>query len=323
MLSRVASSIYWMARYIERAENLARFLDVSLTVTLDHRDHEQWEPLVRATGDEAYFAKRYGDYTSGNVRNFLTFDRDYPSSIISCVSSARENARTVREAISSEAWESINEFYLLVTRAAERGEKASTSDFYAAIKRQCHLFSGIFDSTMSRGRGWYFANIGRFLERADKTSRILDVKYFTLLPHLADVGTTIDDLLWSAVLRSVSGFEMFRKRYHTLTVHRVVDFLVLDTHFPRAIHYCVRTAGRSLSQVGGLHAHDDNMALRRAGELETRLASTKIDTIINGGLHEFIDEIQTELNLLGAAINDTYFARRAPRHSASQSQVQV
>lgn len=321
MLSRVASSIYWMARYVERAENLARFIDVTLNVILDHTTEAQWEPLVRATGDEAFFGKHYGKFTSENVRHFLTFDREYPNSILSSVSYARENARTVREAISSEAWETLNEFYIFLKNAAARGVTCANSELFDEIKKFSHLFSGIFDSTMSRDKGWHFANIGRHLERADKTSRILDVKYFTLLPTVSDVGTTVDDLLWSSVLRSVSGFEMFRKQYHTITIHRIVDFLVLNTRFPRAIHHCIRVAKDSLNQVGG-PTLESNQALQIVADIEHRLAHSQNELIINGGLHEFIDAVQINLNQLGSAINETYFARRRtqPDNGMSQSQ---
>lgn len=322
MLSRVASSVYWMARYIERAENLARFIDVSLSVSLDHSSASgQWEPLIRATGDEKYFLKQYGEFTAKNVQHFLTFDADYSSSILSCLRSARENARTVREAISSEAWETLNEFHLLVERSARNAKATKSTDLYTEVKKQSHLFSGIFDSTMSRDKGWYFANIGRFLERADKTSRILDVKYFTLLPNVTDVGTTVDDLLWSAVLRSVSGFEMFRKRYHTLTIERIIDFLVLDQRFPRAIHYCVRTAAGSLSRVGGPENPADNPALKQADALLKNLSTATHRQIIDGGVHEFTDALQVQLNAIGAAIAETYFAKRgATRTEQAQSQ---
>ncbi len=323
MLSRVASSIYWMARYIERAENLARFVDVTINVSLDHSTVQQWESLIRATGDEKLFQKNYGAYTSENVRQFLTFDDDYSSSMLSCITAARENARTVREAISSESWEALNNFYLLLTTAATRDITFANSELYTEIKKQSHLFSGIFDSTMSRDKGWYFANIGRFLERADKTSRILDVKYFTLLPNVSDIGTTVDDLLWSAVLRSVSGFEMFRKRYHTLTIGRIIDFLVLDTRFPRAITYCVRTAAGSLAKVGGPDQASGNIALQRADALVKKLSTATTQTVIEGGLHEFIDSMQSELNGLGVAIGDTYFAKRVQKQSQSQSQSQT
>jgi uncharacterized alpha-E superfamily protein len=174
---------------------------------------------------------------------------------------------------------------------------------------------------MSRDKGWYFANIGRFLERADKTSRILDVKYFTLLPDVSDVGTTIDDLLWSAVLRSVSGFEMFRKRYHTITIERVVDFLILDTRFPRSIAYCLRTAAGSLSRVGGPEDPAENTALIEAARIVDKLTTATNRTVIDGGFHEFIDSLQTDINGLGIAVADLYFAKRA-RRLAMQHQSQ-
>jgi uncharacterized alpha-E superfamily protein len=310
-----------MARYIERAENIARFIDVTLNVILDHSVDEQWEPLILATGDQEYFKEQYADITPENVRHFLTFDLDYNSSIISSLNFARENARTVREAISSEAWESLNDFYWLVKRASQGAIKDSTFDVYSEIRRQSHLFSGIFDATMSRDKGWYFANIGRFIERADKTSRILDVKYFTLLPTVTSIGTTPDDLLWSAVLRSVGGFEMFRKRFHSLTIERVVDFLVLDTRFPRAIRYCTQTVASSLRQVGQLDSLKSNPAIANVDQLNERLAAASNREIIDGGLHEFIDSIQTSLNELGAAIHETYFASRQ-HYAESQAQSQ-
>lgn len=314
MLSRVASSIYWMARYIERAENLARFVDVAINVSLDHSGHEQWEPLVLATGDEEYFEEHYGDFTSENVRKFLTFDTLYQGSMLNCLRNARENARTVREAISSESWETLNEYYLFLQRAAQQDISQANSALYTEVKKQSHLFSGIFDSTMSRDKGWYFANIGRFLERADKTSRILDVKYFTLLPTLSDVGTTVDDLLWSAVLRSVSGFEMFRKRYHTLTIERIIDFLVLDDRFPRSIHYCLKTASGSLQRVSAPDASGSNTALLQADAILEKLTNTTHRAVIDSGMHEFIDALQVDLNELGVAISSNYFAKRNAQH---------
>ena len=304
---------------MERAENLARFMDVALHVSLDHTTAEHWEPLVRATGDDEYFVKKYGEYSSENVRQFLTFDEDYSSSILNCLCHARENARTVREAISSEAWETLNEYYLFLQREAQKRITFANAELYAEVKKQSHLFSGIFDSTMSRDKGWYFANIGRFLERADKTSRILDVKYFTLLPKVTSVGTTVDDLLWSAVLRSVSGFEMYRKRYHTLTIERIIEFLVLDARFPRAILYCLKTAAGSLSRVGGPEDPADNEALVKVNQLVVRLTEHTPRTVIDRGMHEFIDALQVRINELGAAISHTYFAKR---NGTSQMQMQ-
>jgi len=312
MLSRVADSIYWMARYVERAENLARFIDVTLSLIIDQPsgDATHWEPLVRTTGDDEYFADRYGQITRDNVLCFLTFDRDYPNSIFSVVAAARENARTVRETISSEAWEQLNEFYHFVKQASEDDcIVRAPNDFFQEVKRQSHLFQGITNATMSHGKGWNFLNLGCLLERADKTSRILDVKYFTLLPRVQDVGTTIDDLQWSAVLRSVSGFEMYRKRYHAITIHRVVEFLVLDREFPRAIQYCLARADHSLHEITGTRDGSfRNAAEQQLGRLRSELAYLDVDSIVNRGMHEFIDDFQTKLNLVGDAIVDTFFA---------------
>ncbi|MCA9064071.1 MAG: alpha-E domain-containing protein [Planctomycetaceae bacterium] len=312
MLSRVANSIYWMSRYVERAENLARFMEVTLNVMLDLPDRsvQQWEPLVRATGDEEYFGNRYPDFSADHVRQFLTFDREYHSSILTSITLARENARTVREVISSEAWEQLNAFYHFIRNASHTVGTSPPATFYDEIVTHSYLFNGIVDATMTHDAGWHFANVGRLLERADKTSRILDVKYFTLHRRLEDVDTTFDDLLWSAVLRSASGFEMFRKRYHTLTVHRIVEFLILNRSFPRSVRYCIDQVRASLSAIPGPVDQGGNPALRIAEAMADRLEQTDVHSIINGGVHEFVDALQTSLNDVGGAIRDTYFALR-------------
>src|SRR5215216_2360888 len=230
MLSRVAESIYWMSRYIERAENVARFIDVNLNLMLDLPvgSAQQWQPLVDITGDTQEFAKRYGASTQHSVIQFLTFDTDNVNSILACVRAARENARSVREVISSEMWEQLNESYLMVNSAESDGYPTDPQELFASVKMASHLFAGVTDATMTHGEGWHFCRLGRKLERADKTSRILDVKYFLLLPTVADVGTTFDDLQWAAVLRSASAFEMYRKRYGRIAPNRIVEFLLLD-----------------------------------------------------------------------------------------------
>jgi uncharacterized alpha-E superfamily protein len=327
MLSRVAESIYWMARYIERAENLARFIDVTLNLILDQPTSQvpQWEPLVNTTGDEEYFKKHYGSPTSENVIRFLTSDAQYANSIVSSLRAARENGRTVRESISSEAWEELNEFYHYVNGEAQsEAPLNSPSDYFRTVKQHAHLFNGILDATMSHGAGWHFANLGRLMERADKTSRILDVKYFTLLPSPADVGTTIDDLGWSAVLRSVSGFEMYRKRFRSLSVKKVVDFLILDRQFPRAVQYCLSGAEWSMREITGSQPLTyRNSAERRLGSLKAELAYTDVEAIINRGLHQFIDDLQSKLNAIGDGIHETFFAIRPVESSQSQTQRQA
>lgn len=313
MLSRVANSIYWMARNVQRAENIARFIEVTQTLILDQADSsiEQWEPLVRATGDEDYFAEHYGDFTAYNVQQFLTFDRGYHSSILTAITNARENARTVREAVSSEVWEHLNTFYHFVRDFKCKENAQPDVSFYIEVVENSYLFNGILDGTMTRNTGWRFANVGRLIERADKTSRILDVKYFTLLRNVSDVNTTVDDLMWSALLRSVSGFEMFRKEYHALTVERVVEFLILNPDFPRAVCHCARQMRISLQRIEGPVVPEENEAIILATQLIERLEAVNTQTIINDGLHEFIDLLQTSLNDIGRAINSTYFKARA------------
>jgi uncharacterized alpha-E superfamily protein len=314
MLSRVADSIYWMSRYVERAENLARFIDVTLNMMHDipAGAEEQWQPLISTTGDHELFDGRCGEPTRDNVIRFLTFDPEYPNSILSCLRQARENARSVRETIASEMWEQLNHFYYLVRDAAENGRvRDSPHDFFHEVKLASHLFTGIVDATMSRGEGWHFARLGRMLERADKTSRILDVKYFVLLPKVQDVGTPLDDMQWSAVLRSVSGFEMYRKRHHGITPKRVLGFLVLDRQFPRAIIHCVDTANRSLHAISSSPEGTFwNVAEKRLGELRSKLAYITVDEIIAAGLHEFLDSLQTKLNAVGDGIYQTFIAMR-------------
>src|ERR1700736_3689781 len=254
MLARVDDSIYWMSRYVERAENVARFIEVNLNLMLDLPvgSAQQWQPLVDTTGDAAEFAKRYGTATQHDVIDFLTFDQENVNSIHSCLRAARENARSVREIISSEMWEQLNEFYLMLnSAAADAGSRTDPQDLFASVKQAGHLFTGVTDATMTHNEGWHFCRLGRILERADKTSRILDVKYFLLLPTAADVGTTSDDIQWAAVLRSASAFEMYRKCYSRISPDRVVEFLLLDGEFPRAIRYCVSRADRSLHAVTG------------------------------------------------------------------------
>jgi uncharacterized alpha-E superfamily protein len=314
MLSRVADSIYWMSRYVERAENLARFIDVTLNMMLDLPTDslQQWQPLISATGDHELFAARYSQPTRKNVVQFLTFDTAYPNSILSCLQTARENARSVRPAIASEMWEHLNHFYFTVLNTAGKLDALdSPNDFFQDIRMASHLFTGITDATMSRGEGWHFARLGRMLERADKTSRILDVKYFTLLPNIEDVGTPIDDLQWSAVLRSVSGFEMYRKRHHGITPKRVAGFLILDRLFPRAILHCVDAANASLHAISGSSEGTFcNLGEKRLGQLRGELAYADIDEIVSRGLHEFLDSLQRKLNAVGDAIFQTFIAMR-------------
>ncbi|HMF47503.1 MAG TPA: alpha-E domain-containing protein [Candidatus Saccharimonadales bacterium] len=314
MLSRVANSIYWLSRYTERAENVARFIEVNLQMILDlpSGSHEQWEPLVIITGDDAGFAKHYPSAGRENVIQFLTFDSENPNSILSCLRAARENARTVREAISSEMWEQINSCFLMVNAAAsDRRIKEQPYGFFSDVKKASQLFDGITDATMLHGEGWHFYQMGRLLERADKTSRLLDVKYFILLPSAADVGTTLDDIQWGAVLRSASAFEMYRKRHGHIAPDHVVDFLLLDDEFPRSVDFCLSGTNASLHAISGTPIGTfRNAAEQHLGHLRAELAYADVQQIIAKGLHEFLDSLQSKLNRVDHTIFETFFALR-------------
>jgi len=314
MLSRVADSIYWMTCYIERAENVARFIDVNLQLMLDlpTGTMEQWAPLVNTTGDRLLFQERYGEPTRESAVAFLTGDTGNPNSIYSCLCVARDNARSVREVISSEMWEHVNTFYLMVRDAVVRGRvMAEPHAFFTEVKMASHQFVGITDVTMSHNEGWHFGRLGCLLERADKTSRMLDVKYYLLLPNVSDVGTPVDDIQWSAVLKSASAFEMYRKRFGRIRPDRVADFLMLDRDFPRAMHYCLVQAEGSLHAISGSPPGTfQNAAEQRLGRLRSELDYAQIDEIITSGLHEFLDAFQAKLNNVGVAIFETFVALR-------------
>jgi uncharacterized alpha-E superfamily protein len=311
MLSRVADALYWMSRYVERAENVARFISVNLNLLLDApgTTEEQWMPLVVTTGDRDPFQERYREANRQNVLHFLTFDEENPNSIISCLTSARSNARSVREIISAEMWEHINRTYLMVKEGLHNPELEQLADFHDQIRRSGQHFIGVTDATMTHNEGWHFCRLARLIERADKTSRILDVKYFMLLPSPVDVGTTLDDAQWSALLRSASGFQMYRQRHGRITPSNVVEFLVLDRQFPRAILYCLTKANESLHAVTGAALGGfTNQAEKKLGQLQAELAFVRAHEIIDRGLHEFIDNLQTRMNDVGEAIYETFLA---------------
>jgi uncharacterized alpha-E superfamily protein len=321
MLSRVADSIFWMSRYIERAENVARFIDVNLNLSLDLGPEmdRQWDPLIFTTGDQELFYSRFGQATQEHVIQFLAFDDKNPNSIISCLRSARENARTVREMISSQMWEELNKFFLMVRSAkSDRQVLESPFEFFTQIKLAGYLLEGVTIGTMSHGEAWNFGRMGRLLERADKTSRILDVKYYLLLPSAADVGTPVDMNQWAALLKSASALEMYRKKYGRLSPKNVVEFLILDRDFPRAMHFCLLRAEQSLLSItGGTSGTFRSKAEQRIGRLRSELDYLHIDEIIGNGLHEFIDKFQQEINDAGVAISETFFAQEPPGEESS------
>lgn len=308
LLSRVADAVYWMARYIERAENVARAIEVNFYLQLDlpGPGSNQWAPLVQTSGDGEIFQQRMGQATQSNAIEFLALDTTNLNSIASCLRAARENARSIRDTITSEMWEQINSMYWGVQQRSP-GE-GSQPEFFRGIRMACHMFQGITDSTMSHNEAWHFACFGRQMERADKTSRILDVKYFMLLPTPSSVGTPYDDLQWGAVLKSVSGFEMYRQRHGRITPRDIVDFLVLDRDFPRSIHHSVSGADDALHAITGTPRGWFKCEAEQAlGRLRAELDFASVEKIISDGLHEYLDDLQVKLNNVGELLPRAFF----------------
>lgn len=310
MLSRVANSIYWMSRYVERAENVARFLDVNFSITLGEGEvlTEQWSPLVYTTGDEALFHELYDSPSRQNVLQFLAFDQHNPNSIASCVAKARENARTIREVIPVGIWEQLNKFYFMVRAAAESADVKEPSDFCDQVKLASHIIDGMTESTMSHGEGWHFTRLGRLIERADKTSRIVDVQYYLLLPDPNDIGTTLDVVRWSALLKSATALSMYRRVHGRIEPSKVADFLLLDRRFPRSVHFCLVHAQSSLQEIAGTPQGTYRFQSEQfIGRLRSELDYLGIEDVIEKGLHEFIDDLQCRLNQAGDAIYRDFF----------------
>ena len=218
-------------------------------------------------------------------------------------------------------WEHLNQSYLMLTAAASRRREISDPhELFSSVKTASQAFTGITDTTMTHNEGWHFCRLGRQLERADKTSRILDVKYFLLLPKVDDVGTTVDDVQWAAVLRSASAFEMYHKRHGRISPTRIVEFLLLDEQFPRAIHHSVKAARESVHAITGTPTAMFRSPVEQLlGLLCSELAYAQVDEIIAGGLHEYLDGLQTKMNQIGSHIYDTFFSGRP---AAPKRQVQ-
>ncbi|MFN3784980.1 MAG: alpha-E domain-containing protein [Spirosomataceae bacterium] len=314
MLSRVAESVYWMNRYMERIENYARFVSVNSNLSLDAPGlfAEEWEPLLTATADNYLFYQYHQVPTRENVIEFMTFDQRNPNSIFSCLSMARENARTIREVLPKELWEHLNGFYLHLKEISKQKEEERVSHdaLYEFIKKGAQLFWGMIDSTLSRDEGYHFGRLGRFIERADKTSRFLDVNYFAIPSQSQKSASPQELLIWSAVLKSVSAFNMYRQKYKSMEPIHLVEFLILDKIFPRSIYYCIREAELSLYEISGRRFQDSysNEAERAIGKLRNAIEFKTIDEIFEEGLHGYLDAFQRANNQIGQEVFDQYFA---------------
>ncbi|HEX3347182.1 MAG TPA: alpha-E domain-containing protein [Acetobacteraceae bacterium] len=322
LLSRYAECLFWLARYMERIENLARILDVTDTFVRHGVDASGWRSVVQINADEQRFFERYPRATAETVLRFYLTDRENPTSIVTSIFAARENARTLRPLISTEMWSQINVFYNGVRQRTEHGiAPADVSGFCVFLKEGCQAHAGITDGTFYRDQGWAFYNIGKYLERGDQTSRLVDIKYHTLLPSVRDIGGALDVSQWHALLRAASGYHAFRRIYQSgMTPETVAGFLLLNHSFPRSIVLCVRQIEiylNALSSGYGLRAA--YTVQETVDELRAALLDHSIAQILARGLHEFLDWVQMRFIDLQDGVADAFWRPR----EAVQSQMQM
>jgi uncharacterized alpha-E superfamily protein len=316
MLSRVANCLYWMSRYIERAENTARLVDTNLQLLLDYRNlneqrlAEHWLPIVQATGDEEAFFKLHPKATAAAVTEFLVFQPENSNSLVQSICQARENARMVRDQITFELWEELNRLYLFVRSPRARDLwRSSPSEFFQEIKASSLHMIGITYATLLRNEGWYFLQAGKFLERADKTSRILDVRYQTLPEKGMPTSISQAEALeWSAILRSCSALDSYKALYGAdVTPKSVAEFLILNADFSRSILFSANLLDQSLRHISGVpEGRFTNDAERLAGRLVSELRFSTIEEVFDQGLHNYLDVLQQKLNDIGNALFQTY-----------------
>jgi uncharacterized alpha-E superfamily protein len=310
MLSRTANHLYWMARYVERAESTARILDVTYRMSLMPQAAElvkqEWYAPLNISGALFPFSGSHSEVGAHDVLRYMVLDPGNPSSIYSCARAARENARAVRGNITSEMWEVLNSTWLELQDTSEsRLDSEGVSQFCDWVKERSHLFRGVTVGTALRDQAFQFNRLGTFVERADNTARILDVKYHVLLPSVEDVGGAVDYYQWAAVLRSVSAFESYRKVYRDIiTPLRVAELLILRDDMPRSLHACMGEAYGILQLLATAQAAE---AVRLAGELHAELHFGQVERIFNLGLHEYLTGFLDRVTTLGSEINHGFF----------------
>jgi uncharacterized alpha-E superfamily protein len=310
MLSRTAENLYWIARYMERADTVARLLEVGSRISLlpsAHGYRSEWDSLLQATGMAAAFAKKYGDPVQRNIESFLFFDRDNPSSVASCVTAARENGRIVRTALTAQVWDALNTAFQEL-RGLERTER-STLDLARLtdwVTRHAAMVRGAIDATLLRDDGFNFLNIGYYLERGDNTARLMDVKYYVLLPNVDFVGSGLDNYQWSTLLRAMGAQRAFHWAYGgEVTAAKIADFLILNPQSPRSLATCAAGLVNHLGRVAKKYGRETE-AQARARALSAGVERASVEAIFDEGLHEYLTRFIAETADLALAIHDTY-----------------
>ncbi len=311
MLGKTANGLTWMARYIERAENLARLIEAGqrMSLTRQGRAKDEWAAILSATGSLKAFQQVHGeDYNASNATDFLLRGPTNAGSLKAIVDAARTNARIVRTAITREVWEGINEFYLATsTMLREPVEPRDMPDFLASIHRAGGIVRGAMAGTMLRNDIYNFASLGTYLERADGTARLLDVKYHVLLPKASDVGDELDLAQWEQILRSAHINRAFLMVHGTdYTAANVADFLILDGRMPRSIAHCTSRASKHIAHLQREHGGERIIASDRMDALNERLKGGTIDSILDAGLHEFLLAVMANSVAISDSVAEAY-----------------
>jgi uncharacterized alpha-E superfamily protein len=305
MLSRTADHLFWMSRYIERAENLARLLDVTWQMSLVPQPlevaNQNWKAIIALNSLEAAFEKKYATVNAENVLRFMVSDTDNFASIHSCLRMARENAHAVRGTVTAEMWETLNSTWLDAReKTFEQLYNAGIADYFEWVKMRSSLSRGTTLGTLLQDDSYHFIRLGTLLERADNTARILDVKYHVLRPHGEEEGAT-DFYQWGALLRSVSAFEVYRKAYRdVITPERVAELLILRSDMPRSLHFCMNGVIKTLDLLANALSHETQ---RQAGMLHALLHYARVEDILEHGLHEWLTDFMDRIYLLGNGIS--------------------
>lgn len=317
MLSRTADHLFWMSRQIERAENLARLLDVTWQMSLVPQSvesaNQNWNAVLVLNSLETAFHKKYDAVNADSVLRFMVSDPDNPSSIHSCLRQSRENAHAVRGTITTEMWETMNATWL--EARSQSYEQLSTNglgEFFEWVKMRSSLSRGVTVGTLLQDDAYHFIRLGTLLERADNTARILDVKYHVLRSH-DDEGAT-DFYEWGALLRSVSAFEVYRKAYRDLiTPARVAELLILRKEMPRSLHFCMGGVLKNLQLLANRHSRETE---RRAGLLHSEIRYARIEDILEKGLHEYLTNFMDRIYDLGNRISQDFLVPCSDQEAA-------
>lgn len=310
MLSRTAENLYWIARYIERAETAARLLEVGARIALlpsaaGYRN--EWDSLLRAGGTADAFAAKYGEPVQRNIESFLFFDRDNPSSVASCITVARENARIVRTAMTAQVWDALNTAFQEL-RQLERTPRSELdlSRLTEWTMRHAAMVRGAIDATLLRNDGWDFLNLGFYLERADNTARLMDVKYYVLLPKVDFVGSGYDNYQWTTLLRAMSAHRAFHWAYGgEVTAGKIAHFLILNPQCPRSLLTCVNGTTDHLDRLAKAYGQCSPVHLK-AREMRAGLERLTVEDIFDEGLHDFLSRFIRETADLSLMLRDTY-----------------